>query len=245
MVGMGARNGWHTFRLSVIPCLRDGGGRGGLALPPFHGRRPFISLRYAERLHHGQGLTSGRNGDRRGRLLKPSLGSRLRSAGEVGAGPDLGGRACSAFLGTAGGQSRRFVWVHRAGTLWGACPDSQAGHRAGPLRASRRLDRRWLEQPLLAGLLAWDIASHFLCSMMESRPGWAIVLPVSSSLVVVLTRAATRAFTMARVPRDRRRAGSEPREPADRDPVSPPALLVLRRARSPFDSLLDPPGMAA
>ena len=154
----------------------------------------FISLRYAERLLHGQGLTWS-NGDVvegysnllwvLGCALLGKLGFDLIWAARV-----LG------FLGTAGAIAA-IVWVHRAGTLRRALPGFAGGLAlalCGPVVV-------WtvggLEQPLLAGLLAWAIALSFPL-LRDARPGVdQVLLPGFFFALVVLTRADGALFTLA------------------------------------------------
>ena len=192
----GARNGEHTLRLSAISfaCAMAAVVAGAWHYRHFMADDAFISLRYAERLLHGQGLTWS-NGDVvegysnllwvLGCALLGKLGLDLISAARV-----LG------VLGTALAIAA-IVWVHRAGTLRGALPGFAGGIAlalCGPVVV-------WtvggLEQPLLAGLLAWAIALSFPL-LHEARPGWGrIVQPGFFFALVVLTRADGALFTMA------------------------------------------------
>jgi hypothetical protein len=105
----------YVSPLGHLFALRDGGwvAAGALALPPFHGRRRFISLRYANGCLTVRGLTWS-NGDVVEGYSNFS-GFSAALAGEVGAGPDLGGRACS-----AGSRYRRGSRGSRVGSSWPA-----------------------------------------------------------------------------------------------------------------------------
>jgi hypothetical protein len=156
----------------------------------------FISLRYAERFLQGHGLTWN-DGERvegytnllwiLGVSLFGRLGLDLITAARV-----LG------FLGTAGAIAA-VVWVYRSDTIRGVIPGLAGGLAialAGPTVV-------WtvggLEQPLLAGLLAWAIALS-LPLLEEARPSpTKVLLPGLFLALVILTRADGAIFTVAAV----------------------------------------------
>ena len=154
----------------------------------------FISLRYAERLLQGRGLTwnDGEAVEGYTNLLW-ILGCAL--LGKLGLDLIWAARVLG-LLGTAAAMAA-VVWVYRANSIRGALPGfagALALAVAGPIVV-------WtfggLEQPLLAGLLAWAIALSFPL-LEETRPGATrILFPGLFLGLVVLTRADGALFTVA------------------------------------------------
>jgi hypothetical protein len=194
--GDGASGGEHPFRLSVIAfaCAMAVLVAGAWHYRQFMADDAFISLRYAERLLHGQGLTwsDGDVVEGYSNLLWV-LGCAL--LGKLGLDLIWAARVLG-FLGTAGAIAA-IVWVHRAGTLRRALPGFAGGLAlalCGPVVV-------WtvggLEQPLLAGLLGWAIALSFPF-LQDARPGVdKVLLPGFFLALVVLTRADGALFTLA------------------------------------------------
>ena len=156
----------------------------------------FISLRYAERFLQGHGLTWN-DGERvegytnllwiLGCSLLGLLGLDLISAARV-----LG------FLGT-GGAIAAVVWVYRSDTIRGAIPGLLGGLALALAGPSVVWTVGGLEQPLLAGLLAWAIALT-LPLLGQTRPNAReILLPGLFLALIVLTRADGAIFTLAAV----------------------------------------------
>ena len=154
----------------------------------------FISLRYADRLLHGQGLTwtDGARVEGYTNLLWV-LGCAL--LGKLGLDLVLAARVLG-FLGTMGAIAA-VVWMHRAPTFREALPGFAGGMAialAGPIVV-------WtvggLEQSLLAGFLAWAIALS-LPLFDEARPSAGkVLLPGLFFGLIVLTRADGAVFTFA------------------------------------------------
>ncbi|HSQ60791.1 MAG TPA: hypothetical protein VLT84_10225 [Acidobacteriota bacterium] len=156
----------------------------------------FISLRYADRLLHGQGLTwnDGEVVEGYTNLLWV-LGCAL--LGRLGLDLVWAARLLGA-LGTMGAIAA-VLWVYRAPTFRGALPGFAGGLAlalSGPIVV-------WtlggLEQPLLAGLLAWAVALSFPL-LDDPRPSAArIFRPGLFFGLVALTRADGALFTFAAV----------------------------------------------
>lgn len=154
----------------------------------------FISLRYADRLLHGAGLTWND-----GEMVEgyTNLLWVLGCAFLGWLGLDLVWAA--RLLGVAGtaGAIAAIIWVYRARTVRGALPGITGGlavAMSGPLVV-------WtfggLEQPLLAGLLAWALAFSFPLLDDARPPASAIVLPGLFFGLIALTRADGALFTFA------------------------------------------------
>lgn len=194
--GDGTAGAEHPFRLSAIAfaCAMAALVAGAWHYRQFMADDAFISLRYAERLLHGQGLTwsDGDVVEGYSNLLWV-LGCAL--LGKLGLDLIWAARVLG-FLGTAAAIAA-IVWVHRAGTLRRALPGFAGGLAlaiCGPVVV-------WtvggLEQPLLVGLLAWAIALSFPL-LHDARPGVdKILLPGFLFGLVVLTRADGALFTLA------------------------------------------------
>ncbi|HEU4724858.1 MAG TPA: hypothetical protein VFU59_06115 [Candidatus Eisenbacteria bacterium] len=154
----------------------------------------FISLRYADRLLHGGGLTwnDGEAVEGYTNLLW-ILGCAL--LGKLGIDLVWAAR----ILGVAGtvGAIAAVVWVYRARTFRQSLPGFAGGLAlalSGPFVV-------WafggLEQPLLAGLLAWGLALTFPL-LDDPRPAAGrVLLPGLFFALVVLTRADGALFTFA------------------------------------------------
>ncbi len=154
----------------------------------------FISLRYADRLLHGAGLTWND-----GEMVEgyTNLLWVLGCAFLGWLGLDLVWAA--RLLGVAGttGAIAAVIWVYRAHTVRGALPGIAGGLAvalSGPLVV-------WtfggLEQPLLAGLLAWALALSFPL-LDDARPtASTILLPGLFFGLIALTRADGALFTFA------------------------------------------------
>ena len=154
----------------------------------------FISLRYSDRLLHGLGLTwnDGEVVEGYTNLLWV-LGCAL--LGKLGLDLVWAARVLG-LLGTAGAIAA-VVWVYRARMVREALPGFVGGLAlavSGPIVV-------WtfggLEQPLLAGLLAWALALSFRL-LDEERPAAAgVLLPGLFFGLIVLTRADGAIFTFA------------------------------------------------
>lgn len=194
--GDAAAGGEHPFRLSAIAfaCAMAVLVAGAWHYRQFMADDAFISLRYAERLLHGQGLTwsDGDVVEGYSNLLWV-LGCAL--LGKLGLDLIWAARVLG-FLGTAAAIAA-IVWTHRAGTLRRALPGFAGGLAlalCGPVVV-------WtvggLEQPLLAGLLAWAIALS-IPLLHEVRPGVnRVLLPGFFFGLVALTRADGALFPLA------------------------------------------------
>src|SRR5262245_42019848 len=152
----------------------------------------FISLRYADRLIHGQGLTwtDGETVEGYTNLLWV-LGCAL--LGKVGLDLVWAARVLGC-VGTLGAMAA-VLWVYRAPTLRGALPGlagALALAVAGPVVV-------WtvggLEQPLLAGLLAWALAFSFPLLTETRPPAAAIARAGLFFALAALTRADGILFT--------------------------------------------------
>jgi len=154
----------------------------------------FISLRYAERLLQGHGLTwnDGEAVEGYTNLLW-ILGCAL--LGKLGLDLVWAARVLG-LLGTTAAIAA-IIWTYRASTFREAFPGFAGGLAvavAGPIVV-------WtfggLEQPLLAGLLAWAVALSFPL-LEEVRPRTVtILLPGLFLGLIVLTRADGALFTFA------------------------------------------------
>ncbi|HKQ19335.1 MAG TPA: hypothetical protein VJW75_06265 [Candidatus Eisenbacteria bacterium] len=154
----------------------------------------FISLRYADRLLAGRGLTwnDGEFVEGYTNLLW-ILGCAL--LGKLGLDLVWAARVLGLLGSTA--AIAAVLWVYRAPTIRGALPGIAGGLAialSGPIVV-------WtfggLEQPLLAGLLAWALALSFPL-LEDPRPkAITILLPGLFYGLVVLTRADGALFTFA------------------------------------------------
>jgi arabinofuranosyltransferase len=154
----------------------------------------FISLRYADRLVHGQGLTwnDGEVVEGYTNLLWV-LGCAL--LGRLGLDLVWAARVLGA-LGTTGAIAA-VIWVYRAHTIREALPGFAGGLALGLAGPVVVWTFGGLEQPLLAGLLAWALAFSFPL-LDEARPRAAkIFLPGLFFGLVALTRADGALFTFA------------------------------------------------
>ena len=192
----GAPEREHPFRFATLTfvCAMTALAAGAWHYRHFMADDALISLRYADRLLHGQGLTwsDGDVVEGYSNLLWV-LGCAL--LGRLGLDLVWAARMLG-LLGTAAAIAA-ISWVHRAGTLREALPGlagSMAFALCGPVVV-------WtvggLEQPLLAGLLAWAMALTFPL-LREERPAMGkVLLPGLFFGLVALTRADGALFTLA------------------------------------------------
>jgi hypothetical protein len=178
----------------------------------------FISLRYADRFMHGHGLTWN-DGERVEGYTNLLWVLGCAALGTLGLDLVVAARVLG-FLGTMAAIAA-VIWVYRAGTIRGAFPGLVSGVMlalCGPIVV-------WtvggLEQPLLAGLLAWALALSFPL-IDEARPkASAILLPGLCFGLVCITRADGALFTAAAC------LGIVVARGLDRESVRVAALLAL------------------
>lgn len=191
--------GARTGRILAISSIAFACAVAVLAASTWHYRRfmaddAFISLRYADRLLQGHGLTWNDGGAVEGYTnLLWVLGCAL--LGRMGLDLVWAARALG-LLGTTAAIAA-IVWVYRAPTIRESLPGFAGGLAlalAGPIVV-------WtfggLEQPLLAGLLAWAVALS-LPLLEPGRPrAVAVLLPGAFFALAVLARADGALFTFA------------------------------------------------
>jgi hypothetical protein len=154
----------------------------------------FISLRYSERFSHGLGLTwnDGEVVEGYSNLLWV-LG--CAALGWLGLDLVVAARVLG-FLGT-GAAIAAVVWVYRGATARSSLPGLAAGLAIALSGSIAIWTVGGLEQPLIAGLLAWVLALTF--AILEAPQPRFLILTFPGLLLglLVLTRADGAIFTLA------------------------------------------------